>query len=389
MYEIIYYAVALVMAGVAAVWAALIRKTVQTLSDTPRLGGGCTGAPLISVILPARNEEAFIGRCLDSLLSQDYPRYEVVAVDDSSEDGTGAIIEGYAGDHGNVVHVRAGARPEGWTGKNWACVEGYRRASGDLLLFTDADTVHLPGSMSAAAGTLESRRLDALTVMPRMLALDFWTRATLPVITVFMHSRFSALNVNDPAKKTGYFFGSYFMMSREAYEGVGTHEGVRGEMIEDGALGRKTKESGRAMMMVRGESEVSAVWARDPRGLWDSLGRLMVPLYLQSRRAAAAIMIAVTMLLVAPFAALAASAAGGPGWWALAAAAGAASAMVYAGAAIEARRGLGIGAWRAVFAPLGGAVVVLGFLAGMGGASVAWRGRRYDMRGRSQDSVNI
>jgi len=122
-------------------------------------------------------------------------------------------------------------------GKNWACIEGYKKASGDLVLITDADTVHTSSVISLAVSHLLSLKLDALTVIPRMLCLDKITKITLPMISTFLHTRFSALRVNDASKGTGYFFGSFFIIRKSTYDSVGTHEGVKGELVEDGALG--------------------------------------------------------------------------------------------------------------------------------------------------------
>lgn len=394
------YFLAASMAGVAGVWAWLIWSIAESHRKTPRLervaGGGGSGGPRpgggpprVSVILPARNEEEYIGRCLDSLSAQDYPDYEVVAVDDSSGDATGRIISERAAADPRIVHVRARPKPGGWMGKNWACMEGYARATGDLLLFTDSDTVHSPRAMGLAASALLGGRLDAVTVIPRLVCRDAWTRATLPVISTFLHTRFSALRVNDPSKDTGYFFGSFFMMRREAYEAAGTHEGVRGEIIEDGALGKRVKESGMPMLMALGDDLVDAVWARDRATLWDGLKRLMVPLYLQDRRTAACVMAAVAALLVLPLVLLGASGAalawGGGGGGsaavqALFALSLAAAGMVHAGAAIECAV-LRVGVRHAALCAAGCAAVVLGFLAGLlrarSDGAVVWRGRRY------------
>lgn len=388
------YFLAAAMAGASGVWAWLLWSMVESHRKTPRLariGGPAAGpsgpAPRVSVILPARNEEEYIGRCLDSLSAQEYPDYEIVAVDDSSDDATGRIMSDRAAADPRIVHVRARPKPDGWMGKNWACMEGYARASGDLLLFTDSDTVHSPNAMPLAAAALLGGGLDALTVIPRLVCRDAWTRATLPVISTFLHTRFSALRVNDPKKDTGYFFGSFFMMKREAYEAAGTHEGVRGEIIEDGALGKKVKGSGRPMLMALGDDLVDAVWARDKGTLWDGLKRLMVPLYLQDRRSAAAVMAAVASLLLLPLVLLGASGAAlALGGWegaalqALFALSLAASCLVHAGAAVESAV-LRVGLRYAALAAAGCAVVVLGFQAGLlragSDGAVTWRGRRY------------
>src|ERR671919_1865758 len=210
--------------------------------------------PKVSVILPARNEEKYIAKCLDSLLNQDYPNFEIIAVNDSSTDGTKVIMQQYAARDPRILIVHLVSKPEGWVGKNWACFQGYLRSTGDVLLFTDADTVHLPSTMSLSIKHLIFENLDALTAIPELLSKDAWTKITLPMLSTFLHSRFSAIRVNDRKTKIGYFFGSFFIITRSTYEKVGTHKAVRHELVEDGALGRKVKEEKFMMKMVRGEN---------------------------------------------------------------------------------------------------------------------------------------
>ena len=398
--EVLNYALLATMAGVAGAWVFLIKSMAESFTRTPYLDGFDRkghATPKVSVIVPARNEEGFIGRCLASLADQDYENYEVIAIDDSSEDRTGDIIREFSKKNPRVVPVAARPKPDGWMGKNWACMEGFRRATGELLLFTDADTRHSRGTVSLSVSHLLSLDLDALSVIPKMLSIDWWTKVTLPMISTFLHTQFSALKVNDPAKKTGYFFGSFFIIRRKTYRQVGMHEGVRQEIIEDGALGRKVKEGGHRMRMVRGEHLVEAVWARDRNTLWNALKRLMVPLYLQSSGVAAGIFVAVLFLLFMPFPILAYSSvflSGGTfSGQALFLASLAASVLVYAGGVIEARKGLSLGYVHAAFSPVGGLVVVLGFLCGIlqakSSKAVSWRGRSYSMKDYTQDSIKI
>ncbi len=397
--EAVNYSLVAILAGVTAAWLVLLKSMLESFRHTPYLDGfQKTGhdSPMVSVILPARNEEGFIARCLESLIKQDYQNYEIIAVDDSSEDGTGDIIGGYAQKDSRVVHVRARKKPDGWMGKNWACIEGYKRATGELLLFTDSDTRHAPNVISLAVGHLLSCKLDALTAIPRMLSLDLWTGVTLPVISTFLHTRFSALRVNDPSKKTGYFFGSFFVIRRETYEDVGTHEGVRQEIIEDGALGKRVKEAGHKMRMVRGDHLIDAVWARGGQTLWNALKRLMIPLYLQGGWTAAGIFLAVLFLLFMPFPLLGYAALGFDGGVSsglLLLFSATASLAVYAGAVIESARGLCAKLGYAALCPLGGLVVVSGFMSGLvharGDAAVSWRGRSYSMRDHAQSAINV
>lgn len=352
-------------------------------------------SPKISIILPARNEEKHIGKCLDSLINQDYSNYEIIVIDDSSEDNTGKIIGEYAKKSSKIIHVSARPKPEGWMGKNWACIEGYKKSTGELLLFTDSDTTHAKNTVSLAASHLMSFNLDALTLIPKIRSLEIWTKITLPMISTFLHTRFSALRVNNPSKKTGYFFGSFFVIRRKVYDEIGTHEGVRQEIIEDGALGKKVKESGYRMKMVLGDRFVDAIWARDRSTLWNALKRLMVPLFLQNNKIAVGIFFAVVFLLFISFPFLAYSLMSfeyEQSKILLVAASLISSVLIYVGAFLESKI-LHVESRYALLGPIGSLVVILGFLAGMiqakRSSSVSWRGREYSMKDHIPDSISI
>ncbi len=396
--EIINYFLIAILIGVTGAWVFLIRSMLASFRHTPyldRFEKRSTDTPKVSIILPARNEENYIVTCLDSLIRQDYQNYEIIAIDDSSEDNTGKIIKKYAEKNSKIIYVAAQKKPAGWMGKNWACMEGYKKAGGELLLFTDSDTKHASNVISLSVDHLMSLNLDALTVMPKMLSLDFWTKITLPMISTFLHTRFSALRVNDPSKNTGYFFGSFFIIKRKTYDEVGTHKGVKQEIIEDGALGKKVKESGYKMRMVRGDHLIDAVWARDGRTLWNALKRLMIPLYLQSRQIAVGIFFAVLFLLFMPFVLLGYSLAtfdGAISSSVLLIVSSIASILVYTGAIMESRQ-LYIKVLYAALGPVGGLVIVAGFLSGLiqagGDTAVSWRGRTYSMKDHAQNPINV
>ena len=397
--DIFNYIFVAILIGVSATWIFLIKSMFRTFQETPFLDKfkkKIHEKPKVSIILPARNEEKFIGNCLDSLVNQDYIDYEIIAINDSSDDSTGTIIKKYAKKFPKLIYVDAKPKPEGWVGKNWACMEGYKKATGDLLLFTDSDTKHATSVISLAVSHLLSLELDALTVIPKMLCLDSITKITLPIISVFLHTRFSALRVNDTSKNTGYFFGSFFIIKRSTYDSVGTHEGVKKELIEDGALGKKVKESGFKMRMVDGRHLVDAVWARDFFTLWNALKRLMIPLYLQNAKTAVGISFAVLFLLFMPFPLLAYSAiflnieTSSSVLFVIAAIA---SVLVYTGGILDAAKGVGSGIKYSLFAPIGCFIVVCGFFAGLIQATskhaVSWRGRTYYMKDQIQKSINV
>lgn len=394
---VVHVVLGVLMVCVALTWAWLLYVMHRTFSATPRLGE-CSrqgASPLVSVILPARNEESYIGKCIASLREQDYDNYEIVAIDDSSTDKTPDIIAEHTVDS-KVRHISAGPKPDSWSGKSWACIKGYEAARGELLLFTDADTVHSPGAISSAVGDMVELGLDVLTAMPKMRCDDIWAKISLPVISVFLHTRFSALKVNDPANKMGYFFGSFFIITRDAYERLGTHNAVKDQIVEDGALGRLAKTAKMHIRMARGENFVSAVWSRDFGTLWNALKRLMVPLYLQTGAVAVGILVAVAFVVFLPFAIAAYSIpymASDPSTTLLMVSSIAASVMAVCGALYETRF-LGTHALGALGAPLGGLVITLGFLAGILGAhspkSVSWRGRTYaisKIMGKDHDAL--
>jgi len=307
-FTITNFILAAIMAGIFGVWAYFLLYMAKSFQQSPTLESfdrtSVTDFPRVSVILPARNEVRYVGRCLDSLLRQDYPNFEIIAINDSSTDRTEEIMKAYAANDPRVITINALPKPEGWTGKNWACYQGYLHAKGELLMFTDADSKHMSSTMSLAVGHIVSQNLEALTAVPRLICNDFWTKMTLPVLATFLHTRFSPIRVNDPNTKTGYFFGSFFLITRGTYEAVGTHEGVKEELVEDGALGGKVKAGKFRMKMVRGESQIDAIWARDLTTLWQGLRRLMIPLYYQDKVGAYMMVIAIFFILFAPFASL-------------------------------------------------------------------------------------
>ncbi|MFL6481078.1 MAG: glycosyltransferase [Nitrososphaera sp.] len=397
-FTITNFTLAAIMASIFGVWAYFLVYMTKSFQQSPMLESfdrtSVTRLPCVSVILPARNEARYIGRCLDSLLGQDYPNFEIIAINDSSTDRTQEIMKAYAANDPRVIHINASPKPDGWTGKNWACYQGYLHAKGELLLFTDADSKHLPSAMSLAVGHIVSQNLEALTAVPRLICNDFWTKMTLPVLATFLHTRFSPIRVNDPKTKTGYFFGSFFIITRCTYEAVGTHEGVKEELVEDGALGGKVKASKFRMKMVRGESQIDAIWARDLTTLWQGLRRLMIPLYYQDKADAYMMVIAVFFILFAPFASLLyvplAIFAGNPSFQLLYGLQISAIALMMVTIAVQCRLAIFENPIYAFAAPLSGAVISFGFISAIVDAkkkgAVIWRGRKYTIN-RNQNPL--
>lgn len=397
--DVLNYILSIILVGVAITWIFLIRSMWNSFRDSPYLDkftDVSNQKPKVSIILPARNEECFIEKCLDSLVDQDYENFEIIAIDDHSEDKTGQIIHDFAAKNSKIIPVTAEPKPEEWTGKNWACFEGFKKSTGELLLFTDADTKQSKKMISLSVSHLLSENLDALTAIPRMVCLDFWTRITLPILATFLHTRFSALRVNDPSKRTGYFFGSFFIIKRKTYETVGTHKGVKSELVEDGALGKKVKEYGFKMKMVRAEHLFEAVWARDLPTLWHALKRLIIPLYLQNKKIAVGIFFAVLFLLFMPFPILAYTvpfSISSLSFSLLFITSAITVGLLYTAAILESKKGLGLGITHAALGPIGSLMIVLGFASGIlqakSNRALVWRGRAYSMTNQIQNAINV
>jgi chlorobactene glucosyltransferase len=185
-------------------WLYLFAYMVKSLKQTPRLDSidPCSlmenDNDRVSIIIPARNEEKYIAKCIDSLLKQDYTNFEIIVINDSSDDGTWNVIGKYADNYKeSIIAVNADAKPYGWTGKSWACYQGFLKATGNILMFTDADTIHSQSVLSLAIKYLTEQKLDVLTVIPRLVCEDIWTRMTLPLIWTISYIRYSPLRANN------------------------------------------------------------------------------------------------------------------------------------------------------------------------------------------------
>jgi chlorobactene glucosyltransferase len=204
----------------------------------------------LSVIIPARNEQEVIERCVRSILRSTYSPLEVLVVDDRSTDRTAAIVEGLALEDGRVRLIRGEPLPEGWYGKPWACVQGFRAAGGELLCFTDADTIHAPALLAHSVGALEQTGAGLFTVMPTQLMLTAAERLVLPQIAYILIARYRPERVNAATTARDVIAnGQYILMPRAAYERVGTHEKVKHEVAEDLALAQESVRAGEKLVM--------------------------------------------------------------------------------------------------------------------------------------------
>lgn len=215
--------------------------------------------PLVSVIIPARNEQRNIERCVRSVLDTTYPNLEVIVVDDHSTDGTGDIARGIAQHDDRLRVVAAPDLPPGWFGKQWACATGAREVSGALLLFTDADTRHAPDLIPRSVNALQNRGADLLTVAGHQEMHSFWERMVQPQFFALLLMRYGGTEHVSNARRPGDVIanGQFILVRRDAYEALGGHERVRDHVAEDLALAQEYVRAGKRMALVIGAHQLS------------------------------------------------------------------------------------------------------------------------------------
>ena len=226
--------------------------------------------PLISIVVPARNEAEHIERCVRSLLAQNYPAIEVIAVDDASTDATPQILAQLAAEYPQLKVVPGRPLPKGWTGKNNAVFSGVQHAHGAWLLFVDADVTLDPGALSAAYAEIGKRSVKMVTLWARQELVTFWERVVQPVIIGLNMSTDTLLRVNDMRYPDWAFAnGQFILVERAAYDQIGGHARVRDEVVEDQRLSWAFKHAGLPILMMDGTRVLSTRMYTSLNGIWE------------------------------------------------------------------------------------------------------------------------
>ena len=261
---------------IAFVWLIIVVLTLRgvsrqkSLSATDNLRLTASDAPLVSILVPARNEQdRVLEDCVRSILAQDYGRFEVIAVNDRSTDSTGAILETLAQGDERLRVIEGEELPPGWLGKPYAMHQALRYASGEWILATDADMIFEPSALRTALDRTLEAKGDALTLIPQFEAHSFWERVMLPtwewvflMFTIFYR-------INDPKTDRAAAIGGFFLMRRSVLDRVGGYERLKDEVMEDVRLADRIKRSRARLLIDRAPTLIRTRMYRTFREMWE------------------------------------------------------------------------------------------------------------------------
>lgn len=256
-------------------------KALRTREELELVENVGEDPPLISIIVPMRNEERNARRCIESLFSQRYPNFEIIAVDDRSEDKTRNILKELASKNNKLKVIEGTPTPDGWVGKNHALWQGVKLAKGDWLLLVDADTVSEPYMLSSVIKYVEENKVDMFSISTYQVMETFWERVIQPIILSSIYRAFPQKKINDPKSKIAAANGQFILIRRSVYEAVGGHSAVKNRIVEDFAMANLVKSSGYRLRVMRGTKVIRTrmytnfdeIWEGWTKNLFFGLGK--------------------------------------------------------------------------------------------------------------------
>ena len=335
--------------------------------------------PAVSVIIPARNEEASLGECLASLINQHGIEHEIIVVNDASTDNTRHIAQSFA----TVTLIDADTLPDGWSGKSNACWSGAKIAKGRWLLFTDADTIHRNASLRHAVKEAEYHNCDLLSYSPKQELHGLLQRMLMPLIFAELRKQYPPKKVNDQRSYIAAANGQYLLIRREAYQLLGGHAAIAHTLLEDVELAKAAKKSGMKIRFRYGRDSVRTHMYRTFGQMWEGWTKNLALLFQNPGKLA----FKRTMEFVSPLLILLAMAVAYKfGEWEVAVAGGVVALAVMTNFYVRLIRAH-FGFWSLLLAPLGLPLFALLLLRSRrlhrAGQQLTWKGRTYpaEMRG--------
>jgi glycosyltransferase involved in cell wall biosynthesis len=233
--------------------------------------------PTVSAVVPARNEEATIAAAVESLGAQPEIK-EIIVIDDQSTDGTAAVLEQLCSRYAQLRVLETKELPSGWVGKNYAVSLGAAAATGDWLLFTDADGVHLPGSTAHALADAADHGASLVSYSPEQETRTWWEKALIPFVYTRLSHKYSYAAVSDPDSPAVAASGQYLLIRREDYARIGGHAAVAGEVLEDVALAGLAKQAGLRIYFASGYGIMRVRMYRTFGAMWQGWAKNLYPL---------------------------------------------------------------------------------------------------------------
>lgn len=343
--------------------------------------------PLISVCVPARNEQANIRACVESILAQSHVNFDLVVLDDRSSDDTPRILKELSGD--SRLHTIAGSElPAGWAGKPHALHQAATAARGEWLCFIDADTVLAPEALAACYAKALETKADLFSIMTHQVTGTFWERLLMPLIMTALSVGFSPRKVNDPHRRDAIANGQFILIKRSVYDAVGGHERIKDQIVEDKALAENVKRNGYCLVLADGSRVARTRMYTSLPQMWEGWTK---NIYLGLRDSPSMILLGVFgafLAMVTAFFLPAWPLLGlywffqGGGWMAgmvIVEALALWAVLIYMRAVVV--HALGIPRWYALTTPLGaglfGALMLVSAWKVLSGRGVTWRGRKY------------
>lgn len=292
-----------------AVLVALMLSFFATFRRVPKVSLSDGQLPSISVLVPVRNEEGKVGRCLESLAQQDYPDFEIIVVDDKSTDSSGQIIAELARRFSHIKVIQGRESRPGWLGKCNALNHASPHATGDWLVFSDADTYHHPNSLRDAISAALKYNVDMISFMPVQELYSFSERVIMPVLLGSFLMGDPTNSINDAKSPRAYAYGQYIMVKRTAYDAIGGHESVKDQILDDISIGRVTKEKGFSVTACDGRPLYTVRMYTNFSELWNGWTKNAYALINCSPVSLVGVVVLLNLCLFAPFVTLAVSAA--------------------------------------------------------------------------------
>ncbi len=294
LYAQIVLALLLVMTFIAAVNVLTLPRIRKTWK--PRT------MPFVSVLIPARNEVNTIGTCLSSLAAQAYPQFEIIVLDDRSEDGTWEELQKWQSRFPQLRVLRGESLPAGWVGKCFACHQLAESARGELLLFTDADTRHSPTTIANAVAALERSNAALLSLIPHLELRSLWEKVVMPMLHFVTFTTLPFPLVHHTRKpQLAMANGQFMLFRRSAYDAIGGHKAVKDALVEDVWLARLVKKHGFRLRVMDGAEVVTTRMYRSLREIWDGFSKNLFPGFRYSLAAITLVMLFNVVTSIGPF----------------------------------------------------------------------------------------